>query len=257
MKILKMLVLLCMMGAAGPSVSATPIDVECPQFVYGGAPTSIYDPGIYEYRCKTNYAILYRKDTKTPEYVTEHITRESIAGPFSRTNDFRPDTTLLLSTQAQLSDYAGSGYDRGHLSAAADNTESYAEMSDSFLLSNVIPQPPSINRGVWKKLESSIRSYVDENGPVYVISGTKYDHGYKTIGENHVGVPSFVWKVIIDPSRESGVAYLINNEFGVSNDLASYQLPIQNLEQATGLDFMPNINAGQIESGIQLQLNTQ
>ena len=73
---------------------ANPIDDACPQFALRGAPVSQLQPGITQYLCKQNYAIHYRYDTKTAEYVLEHITPASITGPAKRKDDFRPDPAI-------------------------------------------------------------------------------------------------------------------------------------------------------------------
>ncbi len=115
-----------------------PIDDKCPQFVLRGAPVSKLTQT--QYICKTNYAIHYRYDTKTPEYVVEHVTREAISGPAKRKDDFRPDPDIPKQHQSQLSDYAGQPYDRGHLAPGANNTQNDIIMSESFFLSNMMLQ---------------------------------------------------------------------------------------------------------------------
>ena len=83
---------------------ANPIDDNCPQFVLHGAPVSKITNS--QYLCKTNYAIHYRYDTKTAEYVVEHLTVEAIKGPAKRKDDFRPDPAIAKEHQSQLADYA-------------------------------------------------------------------------------------------------------------------------------------------------------
>lgn len=223
--------------SAGMAI-ANPIDDICSQFVYKGAPISKRINTIYE--CNANYAINYRTDTKTAEYVVERV--EYTPSGVERVNDFKADTKLPSNVRSELIDYAGQSYDRGHLSPAADNTASTSIMADSFLLSNMVPQNPANNRGIWKKLETQTRTWAKSYGPVYVVTGTLYNPVYKTIGIHKVGVPDFMWKVIVSPSTNRAISFLIPNQNVPAKDLPTFAMTIDNLESLTSLNFMPNLN---------------
>ncbi|CAG0911930.1 unnamed protein product, partial [Cyprideis torosa] len=70
-----------------------------------------------------------------------------------RLDSFRVDLRIPAMFRAGLEDYVGSGYDRGHLIASADRRSSGVLNSETFLLSNMSPQHPRLNRGLWKTLE--------------------------------------------------------------------------------------------------------
>ena len=135
---------------------ANEIDDRCPQHVLLGAPVSKIKKDT-QYLCKINYAIHYRYDTKTAEYVVEHVTIEGTTGSVKRKDDFRPDPAIPQQHQSTLKDYAGNPYDRGHLAPAGNNTQNEEVMSESFFLSNMVPQVPNHNRGIWKQLETFVR----------------------------------------------------------------------------------------------------
>ena len=218
-----------------------PIDDKCPQFVLRGAPISKLTNT--QYICKTNYAIHYRYDTKTPEYVVEHVTKEAISGPAKRKDDFRPDPDIPKQHQSQLSDYAGQPYDRGHLAPGANNTQNDIIMSESFFLSNMMPQVPNNNRGIWKQLETYIRNWVLEGKDIYLVTGTIYAPNYPTIGANKVGIPTEVWKVIIDRQKGKAIGFLMPNAALPVADLPKYAVSVEHIEQATGINFMPQLPA--------------
>ncbi len=224
---------------------ANPIDDQCPQFVLRGAPVSALPAGTTQYLCKSNYAIHYRYDTKTAEYVVEHITYESITGPAKRKDDFRADPSLPKQYQSTLADYAGFPYDRGHLAPGADNTHSAEAMSESFFLSNMVPQVPNHNRGIWKQLETAVRNWVLEGKDIYVVSGTIYSGQYQTIGAGRVGVPTHMWKVIVDRKGSKSIAFLFPNAPLPVADLPKYATNIKTVEQYTGINFMPLLTPSQ------------
>ena len=77
---------------------------------------------------------------------------------FKRKNDFRIDP-VVKTVSATPADYRNSGYDRGHLCPAGDMAFSEIAMSESFYMSNISPQVPSFNRGIWKTLEQKVRDW--------------------------------------------------------------------------------------------------
>lgn len=222
------------------SVLANPIDDNCPQHVLRGAPVSSITANT-QYLCKTNYAIHYRYDTKTAEYVVQHITLANITGPAKRKDDFRADPSIPKPYQSTLADYAGFPFDRGHLSPGADNTQNDMVMSESFFLSNMVPQVPNHNRGIWKQLETAVRNWVKEGKDIYVVSGTIYAPGYQTIGAGQVGIPTHMWKVIVDRKSVKSIAFIFPNAPIPVKDLPQYATTIAEVEKATGINFHPQL----------------
>jgi len=227
---------------------ANPIDDKCPQFTPYGAPVLELKSSVY--LCKTNYAIQYDTGTKTAVYVLEHVTKAAITGPAKRKDDFRPDPEIPVAGQSQLTDYVGFPYDRGHLSPAGDNTQNDLIMSESFFLSNMVPQVANNNRGIWKQLETKVRTYVTQFDDLYVVSGTIYDKGFTTIGPNKVGVPTRLFKVIIDTKTLKASAYIFPNQPLPVQDLEKFKVSIKDVETATGINFNPKLpaNATALES---------
>lgn len=98
-----------------------------------------------------------------------YLTGDRVNGTIGRTDNFRPDP-LVETGSASLADYKGSGYDRGHLAPAGDMKWSQKVMSESFFMSNMSPQTPGFNRGIWRSLESLVRTWAAENEDIYVVS---------------------------------------------------------------------------------------
>jgi endonuclease G len=236
-KLLSIFLLLPILAAANP------INEQCPQFVLRGAPVSSLPQNITQYICRTNYAVHYRYDTKTAEYVVEHVRLENITGPAKRKDDFRPDPTIPRQFQARLEDYTGTGYDRGHLSPGANNNASDQVMSESFFLSNMVPQVPNHNRGIWRILELKIRDWVLAGKDIYVITGTAYAPGAVTVGPNQVGVPTHMWKAVVDQRGDKGIGFFMPNAAIPVADLAKYVVSIRQIEQLTGINFHPQLPA--------------
>lgn len=101
--------------------------------------------------CNNDYAVLVSENTKSPLWSAEDLTEEQIeaARQTARTGHFIPDRRLPSSMQAMLSDYHGSGYDRGHMTPSGDEPDTSSQ-NQSFLLSNIVPQTAALNRGAGK-----------------------------------------------------------------------------------------------------------
>jgi endonuclease G len=215
---------------------ANPINDNCPQHTIHGAPVSSITENT-QYVCHSNYAIHYRYDTKTAEYVVEHLDDLDINGPAKRKDDFRPDDLIPDDKEATLEDYSGEPYDRGHLAPAANNRASQEQMSESFFLSNMVPQVANNNRGIWKQLEMQERQWATAPGTdFYIISGGIYDAGHAKTG-NGLGIPTRLYKIIIEKNSKRVMAYLMPNQALPVADLPKYQTTVQAVEQATGFKF--------------------
>ena len=210
------------------------INAQCPQFTSHGTPQYQAQPGDQEL-CRKNYAVIHRCSVKAPVAVFEHVTVAAMTGPAKRRDDFRADPAVHAECRATLQDYAGRPYDRGHMAAAANNTQSAEIMSESFFLSNMVPQNPNNNRGIWRQLEIWTRDWA-KGGDFYVVSGAIYDLGYQTIG-NGVGVPTRLYKIIHDRSTGQTQAYMMPNAPLSVKDLPRYQTTLPEVEQATGFRF--------------------
>jgi endonuclease G len=110
---------------------------------------------------KDFYILQYNEQFEQADWVAYELTRDEVMGSTDRKDSFKTDTEIGTGS-ATLADYRGSGYDRGHLAPAADMKMSALSMSDSFYMSNMSPQHPSFNRGIWSKLESYVRTWAYE-----------------------------------------------------------------------------------------------
>ena len=163
--------------------------------------------------CSNHFAVLYSAASKTPLVVVERLTREQLldAKDEERTNEFFADPRLSRRDRSELEDFAGSGYDRGHASPAADAPDQ-TSMAQSFALSNMVPQDPTHNRKIWSKVESDVRKYVRRAaGNVYVFTGPVFQGQLRTIGRNQVWVPSHMFKLVFDEASKRSWAYVLPN----------------------------------------------
>jgi endonuclease G len=214
------------------------INQSCGQFTAAGIPQYAAKPGDQEI-CHKNYAVIHSCAVKAPIAVFEHLTPAAMSGPATRKDDFRPDPQVTPNCSAALADYAtvGKTHDRGHMSPAKNNTINPEIMSESFFLSNMVPQVANNNRGIWKQLEMQERQWATAPGTdFYIISGGIYDAGHAKTG-NGLGIPTRLYKIIIEKNSKRVMAYLMPNQALPVADLPKYQTTVQAVEQATGFKF--------------------
>jgi endonuclease G len=184
------------------------------------------------------FTLLYDEDHEQARWVAYHLTRDKLYGTATRTDNFRADPSIPTKS-AELVDYRSSGYDRGHLIPAGDQTWSDEAMSASFYMSNMSPQSPSFNRGIWSQLEAAVRNFADTEGSVYVVTGPILTDGpYETIGPNKVSVPNAYYKVVLDYEEPElkAIGFILPNE-GSKEKLEVFATTVREVEELTGIDF--------------------
>lgn len=184
--------------------------------------------------CFTSFAILHSGISKTPIYAAEHLTRERIRAQSERTNDFHPEERLSPDERSELEDYARSGFDRGHMAPSADMPDERSQ-HESFSLSNMVPQDPKNNRGIWSAIEGATRHLTNVKGEVYVVTGVIFEgNSIQRIG-GRVMVPSKLFKAIYDPTSGEAGAYLVQN-----TETSDYTtISIADLERISGIKVFP------------------
>ncbi|MBL8098904.1 MAG: DNA/RNA non-specific endonuclease [Anaerolineales bacterium] len=163
-----------------------------------------------------------------------------------RADNFRPDFRIPERFRADLVQYEGSGFDRGHLVASANQFETEIQNSETFLLSNMSPQHPKFNRGIWKNLEDAVRDLnaKKEILETYVICGPifNFDMPIKTIDpdkekENTLPIPHGYFKSILTENDRGSLhmwSFLIPNEDTKKQPISDFQVPARKVERYSG-----------------------
>lgn len=184
--------------------------------------------------CFNDFAIYYSPEDKKPIYTVERLSGSALEAPRPRRgNQFYEEARLPLNERALLSDYQGSGYDRGHNVPAGDMTTERG-MAQSFSLANMMPQARQNNQGVWaKRVEEPTRMYAKRvEGDIFIFTGSTGRLG--SIGKSKVTIPEHLFKLVYDPAKKTAWAYWVNN----TNDAqVSPLITHTELQERTGIDF--------------------
>ena len=187
---------------------------------------------------REGFALGYIEYHEQPAWVIYKLTRAEVQAKVAkRTNRFREDPEIPTGS-ATNADYRKSGYDRGHLAPAADMAFSVQTMADSFFFSNMSPQVPAFNRGIWKRLEEQVRKFALQEGEIMVVTGPVLPKEKSiTIGNNKVTVPDRYYKVVYDLTPPQKMIGFIIPNGGSTRPLQDFAVTVDAIEKETGLDF--------------------
>ena len=216
---------------------------QCSQSFYGGVYPEFTNPKLSDNTqalCMDGFAVMYSGVSRTPLWSAEYLDRKRLqqAKEIDREDSFHEESRLPKSMRAKLSDYSGSGYDRGHL-APNGNMANRSQQYDSFSLANIAPQSPRNNRYIWRNIESATRYLTQQYGEVYTITGVAFTSKKTKQLADRVLVPSHFFKAVYIPaSNQAGVYYAPNDE--------SERIEVISLDELTakiGIDVLPVLDA--------------
>lgn len=203
----------------------------------------------------TFYTLSYDEQYEQADWVYYVLTDSMVLNSGEdRTNRFVVDK-LVKTGSAKTSDYTKSGYDRGHLCPAADMGFSPVAMNESFLMSNISPQVPEFNRGIWKELEAKVREWAKSKHRIQVVTGPVFRNIKGEIGASGVDVPGYFYKVIFDQeSNPEIVAFVLPNAKSI-RPLSDFAVSCDEVEKLTGIDFfsqLPDELETKLEAKVEL-----
>jgi endonuclease G len=206
--------------------------------------------------CREAYLVAYDAPVKIPAYVAYTLQPQNALGCFPRTNAFVADQSVAGG--ARPDDYAGTGYDKGHAAPDGDLSWTAQVEYESFLMTNMYPQHGSLNRGIWKLLETSVRGWaVQLNQPYTIYVGALYGAGDPTIG-NGVIVPHGFYKIVINNTTKEVAGWMFPHTkpyVNLGNDLTKFRQPIASIEATAGVKYAYPAGAKELQPGKEWPVN--
>jgi endonuclease G len=213
-------------------------------FAYGGFPSQgmklFGRVNVLENR---GYVVGYSESMRNPLWVTYRIFDIPSLSHGKRRSRFSVDART--SAQVSHNDYTRSGYDRGHMAPNFGIATRYGREAqlETFLMSNVIPQNPIVNRHMWKDLEMRVaKHYGRYFGEVWVITGPIFQGEIKKI-DSGIPVPSAYYKIIIDEQNGNlrTLAFVVPRYVPSYTRIKTFLVSIDEVELFTDLDFFPDL----------------
>lgn len=206
---------------------------------------------------KEVFVVSYNSRLNTPNWVAWNLS-DRYLGSSPRASSFHSDMALPTSFyRVRDEDYAGSGYDRGHLCPSADRSLDSAMNKATFVLTNAQPQEHGLNAGPWEKLEIHERELAKRGKELYVVAGGIFEEEPKRIGKDRnrahqIAVPHANYKIIVvlergqdahsvEPNTPVIAAIMPNRRDASLHDWPFYQVSVRAIEEATGYDFLSRV----------------
>ena len=223
---------------------------SCPSFYQATIPPTPVRSGTPDTAvfCRSFYATAYSSALRDPVWTSYRLTR-AMADGGDRTpryeGNFRQQVGLTAAQQGHHNDYTNTGFTRGHLVPANDAID-MERQRDTFVVTNIVPQPGPFNSGLWRYLEASVHRLAQNEGEVYVVTGAVFrapaplmraTRGRRASSPGRVAIPELLYKAIYVPSRNIAVGYVATNE---QNSRCTV-LSIRDLARQTGFDPFPAV----------------
>lgn len=233
-----------------PVVSPIPLDSKLSKGTLQYLPTQVLGDQLLRHRY---YTVSYSSKHQNPEWVAYELLGSRLERENHEERGSFHDDPKANDPSSQV--YTRSGYDRGHLVPAHDMNFNEQAMRESFYMSNVSPQVPDFNRGIWKSLENKVRSWAQKERRIYVVAGpllrkrVSQDQRIKGTGPS---IPRGFFKIVVDyeGNEKKGIAFMFKNK-DIDQPLDNFVTSIDRVEAYTGIDFFPKLSAreeAQIES---------
>ncbi|WP_347453278.1 DNA/RNA non-specific endonuclease [Acinetobacter thermotolerans] len=238
------------------SLTTTPSNSACLDQFYRDVPPVLMKDSLKKNTyplCFNGFTVMYSGVSKTPLWVAELLTPSRLSQKIPREDSFHEEERVNAAHRATLSDYRGTGYDRGHMAPNADMPTKEAQF-DSFSLANMVPQAPKNNQQVWRELEEATRAVVTkQKQDVYVVTGPVYSaKKLETIGKGVI-VPNATYKAIYMPKTGAAGAYYVDNS--LKNPAPKVQvISLCALEDLININIFPQLTEEQKRNTYTLPL---
>lgn len=244
--LLSILVVISTTAFAWQQRAPLPVDQCAIHSPYGWAQTAKAAQPI----CRHGYLVAYDAPAKIPVYVAYTLTPSHAIGCIPRTDAFVADQSVPNGATPQ--DYVGTGFDKGHAVPDGDLSWDQQIEYESFLMTNMYPQHGSLNRGIWKLLETSVRGWtvqLNQNFTVYV--GAIYGASNPKIGKGVV-VPHAYYKIVINQNTGAVAGWMFPHTAPYQNlgkDLTKFRVPVAQIQRTAGVKFAFPQNARELAPG--------
>ena len=222
-------------------------DAPSGKVTFAGLPRKVENTASKDIRIleRGEFVIGWSDSLRHPLWCAYHVTAQSKHEAGKRPG-FVCDKNVA--TAPKPGDYSKSGYDRGHMVPNYAIITRYGEEArrKTFMMSNIAPQSPALNRGVWREVEHRIADlWTQRYGEIWVVVGCIPSVSQETISGTRIDIPSAYYQVIMaqEGMNVRALALLFDQNVGWREWAARNIISIDELEKLTGLDFNPDLPA--------------
>ena len=262
-------------SASTQHAPAPPVVIVSPHMLLGNPSQATADPSNKNnfLMVKPYFCLSYNDSKGTPNWVSWRLTSADL-GTAPRKQTFDPDDSLPVGFyRVEHRDYVRCGFDRGHMCPHSDRGANQEMAFGTFVLTNIIPQAPNVNRKAWERLEAYGRDLALQHNHLYIVSGPAGQGGVgtdgpaSTIAGGRIVVPAECWKIIVVVPEgvtddlaainagTRAISVIMPNTQDVGEDWRPFLTTIAEVEKHTGLHFLTNL-PGDVAETLRRKLDT-
>ena len=240
------------------------IKIRQPNMVWMGLPVQVETNNQDWLRIFRNEAYLtgYSETKRNALWVSYKAIKKPTPSLYSkRPKKYKKDWRALNGNQSQ--DYKHTGYDRGHLAPNYLIGSRYGRKAqqETFLMSNISPQSPNLNRKLWQRLEELVSGYFLKNTEqLWVLTGPIYSGTTHYLKNTTTPIPSAFYKILVQPNKKLAqskvLAFIMPQKVKGDESLLKFVTTVDKIEEATGLNFFSDL-PDDIENSLEAQINTK
>jgi endonuclease G len=226
------------------------------QPVYAGVPRADGVPHSVRVLPNTGFVLGYCEAWSCPLWAAYRLFDVPTAGQNAeRPAHFAVDARTAARIRPE--DYTGSGFDRGHLAPNFAIAHCYgaAAQTQTFLMSNTVPQRAALNSGPWRDLEQrEALNYTARFRELWVVTGPLFLDGERWLDAG-VRIPDAFFKIQVD-EHEGGLrlqAFILKQDTGAGEKLGVFLTTVDEIERLSGLDFFTELDDA-VETRLEAEL---
>jgi len=220
-------------------------------FIYGGMPERTESGWQHWYRVLRNDGFMVgysdlRLNPMWSTYWLQELTDAQKKQGYKRPGQFSEDWRTVWRVKHQ--DYTRSGYDRGHLAPNYAISRLYGKKAqvETFLMTNIVPQKPNLNRKIWQRLEeAAVDHFTKQFSRVAVITGPVFDQDIQRL-DSWVEIPDGFYKIFVginaEGKAESMLAFLMPQTVQGNEPLSAFVVSVDKVEEVTGYNFFSQLD---------------
>ena len=160
------------------------------------------------------------------------------------------------------SDYTNSGYDRGHMAPNHAIALLYGKeaQQETFLMTNITPQKPSLNQKLWQHLEAmELESFAPKFKELWVYTGPLFDAKTTYLKSSHwVEIPDAFYKIYVGIKHNGEIktlSFIIPQNAKMTDSFEKYVVNIDEIERKSGFDFLHELD-DELENKLEKEVDT-
>lgn len=160
-------------------------------------------------------------------------------------------------------DYTNSGYDRGHLAPNHAMALLYGKQAqeETFLMTNITPQKPSLNQKLWQQLEViELEQFAPKFNVLWVYTGPLFATNPSYLKSAfHIEIPEAFYKIYLGIEENGSIkalAFIIPQKAKMRDALEKYIVSIDEVERRSGFDFFYQLD-DTIEDALEKEIDAK